>query len=76
MFNQPSCLSPWHCLSLIVVFIENCDKGADLGDRKSEVILQANKDAKDKSAKTAAQKNKGIAISCQHFAKSYPLSLL
>jgi hypothetical protein len=33
------------------------DKGADLGNRKSEVILQANKDAKDKSVKKAAQKD-------------------
>ncbi len=33
------------------------DKGANLGDRKSEVILQANKDAKEKSTKKAAQKD-------------------
>jgi hypothetical protein len=33
------------------------DKGANLGDRKSEVILQANKDAQDKSVKKAAQKD-------------------
>ena len=33
------------------------DKGASLGDRKSEVILQANKDAKDKSVKKAAEKD-------------------
>ena len=33
------------------------DKGANLGDKKSELILQANKDAKDKSVKKAAQKD-------------------
>lgn len=33
------------------------DKGSDLGDRKSEVILQANKNAKDSSVKKAAQKD-------------------
>ncbi|KAG9228228.1 hypothetical protein BJ875DRAFT_412980 [Amylocarpus encephaloides] len=33
------------------------DKGANLGNGTSEVILQANRDAKDKSVKKAAQKD-------------------
>jgi hypothetical protein len=33
------------------------DKGANLGDSKSQVILQANEDAQDKGVKKAAQKD-------------------